>query len=318
MKSRWLLMVVGVVLVAGLALVANAEPLPPAVKTERTQPPVTALGPDAIMAAGDGIPIAYYDFESDASRSTLETAVDQGINAGNSALARAGLTTTITAGTGAAQQFGRGGPVTGTAAQSDYWPHNSCGDPGTGATSYYQVSLDTSGFSGISLRYDLYAGTTDPSYPYVGTLVSYNGGTSYAVLESGFDPNLNTWVQRSVALSSSGDNNANIRIRFYGYCTNSLYTAGILRVENLTVFATGVTASKTLLDEYQIYTDVTSGLTGNSYIRTGAITFTGAGTTVTLGSDLSVSGSLQVTSGATMSTGGTGDQRSLLEPDLSR
>jgi hypothetical protein len=282
-----------------------------------TQPPAAVdnivLTASHTYVAGEGVPITYYDFESDSNRATFENLVDQQINAGNSTLTRTGGSGSVYGGTGAGQQFSRGGPATGMALESAFWPATTI-DPGTGTANYIEVSLNTSGFTGISLRYDLFTGTSAAGNPDVGTLVSYNGGSSWSVMQSGFSNGNNTWSQQTLALSSSADNNANLRIRFYGYSSDNS-AAGVLRLDNVALYATSTTTSagtKQLLDEPDIYTGTTSGSSGSVYIRTGTITFTGAGTTVLFGSNWAASGTVAVSNSATLSTGGTSGVRVLV------
>lgn len=254
----------------------------------------------APLAVTYGLPILYYDFENNTTRTTFENAVEQQVNTGNTALTRAGLSTTITGNSGAG--IFNGGVSSGTAAYSTIWP-SSCTDPGTAATSYFQFSVNTSGFSGMTLVFDLAAGSTSASYPYVGMLISTNGGASYSALGT-YDPGLNTWSTLIVTLGATADNNANVRFRVYGYCSDAT-SSGTLRLDNIELFARSTVASagsKTLLNHYALYTSLTSGLTGSVFTEDG-FTVTGAGTTVTLGSDVAVSDSFTVSTGGTLAFG---------------
>ena len=119
------------------------------------------------------VPILYYDFENNATRTTFENLVEQSINGGSGAITRAGNTTTIT-GVGGAGTFNTG-PATGQAATSTNWD-SSTTDPSTGATNYYQFIVSTSGFTQISISFDNQASGTGPAR--VGVLYSTDGGTT--------------------------------------------------------------------------------------------------------------------------------------------
>jgi hypothetical protein len=271
------------------------------------------------------VPIAYYDFENNATRTTFENAVEQQVNTGNSTFTRVGLSnaTNGAAGAGTALHTTTGATA-GEAINSTTWPTGST-DPGTGATNYYQFTVSTSGFTSTSLSFDVFAGTTTASFPFVGALISTNGGSTFSSLIIGFNPSNNTWSTRSVNLPAGADNNSNVVIRIYGY--NSDNTAnGVMRLDNVTILATtATTGTETLLDESSIFTSVTSGATGSVFIRTN-FTVNGASVTTfasgvslfaeafsgtvaitsgtfTLAGPITESGSITVSNGATFSCG---------------
>jgi hypothetical protein len=226
------------------------------------------------------LPIVYYDFENNSSRSTFQNVVEQSVNSGSTAFTSTGVAAPAGA-TGAGTY--NAGPVTGQSLNvANNGTNVPASDPGISATNYVQFSLNTSGFSGISLKFDVYSYGPGGNYCFIGALVSYNGGTSYAPLITGFDPASGVWSATSGTLTSAGDNNANVRIRIYSY-TGNKNNAGF-RIDNVTLYALGTVAGggiKNMLDEENIYTSNTSGLTANMYPRKN-FTVTGAGTTVNL------------------------------------
>ncbi|HMF58568.1 MAG TPA: hypothetical protein VK619_19640, partial [Pyrinomonadaceae bacterium] len=214
------------------------------------------------------VPITYYDFENNVTRTTFENAVEQQINSGNSTLTKVGAPTTISGGTGAGIALhNTTGATAGTAASATTWSAVTT-DPGTAATTYYQFTINTTGFTGTSLSYDEIAGTTAASFPCTGAIISTNGGGTFSSLIAGTCGTNNTWRTKSIALPAAADNNANVVIRVYGYFSDGT-AAGTLALDNVTVFATTATAgTKTLLDEGSLFTSITSGATGSLFIRT--------------------------------------------------
>ena len=118
------------------------------------------------------VPILYYDFENNASRTTFENLVEQSVNNGSAAITRAGNTTTISSVAGAGTF--NGGAATGQAATGSNWD-SSTSDPGSAAPNYYQFVLNTSGFSQISIAIDHQASASGPAR--VGVLFSINGSS---------------------------------------------------------------------------------------------------------------------------------------------
>jgi len=88
------------------------------------------------------VPILYYDFENNTTRTTFENLVEQAVNSGSGAL----TLNTITggAGVGGAGTF-NGGAATGQAITATNWS-SSTTDPGTAAANYFQFVVNTTGF----------------------------------------------------------------------------------------------------------------------------------------------------------------------------
>src|SRR3712207_6152775 len=85
------------------------------------------------------VPVLYYDFEDNATRSTLEKEPEQAVNGGSGTLLR--LTSgTITGPAGAGSYHS--GAAAGVAASTSSW-QNAPSDPGTAATDYFQFVVNT-------------------------------------------------------------------------------------------------------------------------------------------------------------------------------
>ncbi|HXU38798.1 MAG TPA: carboxypeptidase regulatory-like domain-containing protein, partial [Blastocatellia bacterium] len=180
------------------------------------------------------IRIAHYDFENNTTRATFETTVKRQAGAGNSTLVKVGKPTTINKAPGAGMAL-HGATSTGSAASAAAW--SAVGfDPVTNATTYYQFTIDTSGFTGASLSFDVLSGTTSANHPHIGALLSTDGGRSYSPLIAGFDPGNNSWVTQSVNLPAAADNNSKLVIRIYGYHSDGA-SKGTIAIDNISVFA---------------------------------------------------------------------------------
>lgn len=278
------------------------------------------------------IPIVYYDFENNASRTTFENAVEMSVNAapGGSVFSyvtsAAGACNSINCSNangkaGAGQEYG--GSADGSGITVGAWDQGTS-DPGTGATSYFQFVVSTSGFTGISLGFDTKYGNGN-SPDLIGVLISSNG-TSWTFVGSSVTTNGNTlpvkpannsWSSTianfnlTAASSAIANNNSNLYIRIYAYNATAGGTGAYLSLDNVTILATGTTAGKvfTTLDESSYYTGVTSGLTGATVAR-GNFTASGAGTNVTInatsGLKLASGKTFSVTSSGTVTFGSAG------------
>lgn len=249
------------------------------------------------------VPILYYDFENNATRTTFENAVEQAINSGSGALTRTGGTINGVSGAGTFN----GGPATGQALTSSGWS-TVLVDPGIVATTYYQFVVNTSGFSGISISFDCQASGSGPGN--VGILYSTDGIIFTAATSQ---TTSTSFVARTFNLAAvtAIDNQPSVTIRIYGY--NASSGQGTFRIDNLRALANSTVAgagTKTLLDESAIFTSTTSGSTGSIFIRTN-FAITGAGTTVnTFASGasvfaLAINGTLTVSTNATLILAGS-------------
>src|ERR1041384_7382755 len=245
------------------------------------------------------VPILYYDFENNATRTTFENAVEQAVNTGSAAITRAGNTTTISA-VGGAGTF-NGGAATGQAATSTNWDASTT-DPGSAGSNYFQFVVNTSGFSQLSISFDHQASATGPAR--VGILYSTDG-TNFTATTTVLTGNV-TFASSSFDLSSISaiNNQSSITIRLYAFAgsasdrtgRSAFASGGTFRIDNLTVFAKTVTASRTLLDYPAIGLSIKSGTTFTpTYVD---FTVNGSGITVSMASNLAVSGTFAVSSGS--------------------
>lgn len=279
------------------------------------------------------IPIVYYDFEDNSNRANAENAVEMSVNtppAGASFIyntSAAGGCNSIGCSNaqgkqGAGQEHG--GSADGSSLTVGAW-HQGVSDPTTGATSYYQVVVNTSGFTGISLMFDVKYGNGNAPDG-MGVLISSNG-SSWTFVGSNATPNgnavptklaNNSWsgtvanFNLSAASSAIANNNSTLYIRVYGYNASGAGGNGTyMALDNFTVLATGTTTGKvfTTLNENSYYTGITSGLTGSTVAR-GDFTATGAGTNVTInttsGLRLASGRTFSVTSSGTVTLGSSG------------
>ncbi|MDX2003493.1 MAG: BNR-repeat neuraminidase N-terminal domain-containing protein [Chitinophagales bacterium] len=261
-------------------------------------PTVTApTGARTIMNAG-AVPIIYYDFESNSNVNTFENAREQDVNAAASAWTVTG--TTLNAAGGFGSGVYKGGTQQGTCIIAYGFPTSST-NPGTAATHYMQVSLNTTGFVGVSAKLNVIS--TGTSWPDYGLLVSYDGST-WTELGT-ISPIQGAWDEVTVTFSSLADNNPNLRLRIYGYY-GALNTNSQLAIDNFTILAAGTTTNagnKTLPDFSRIYTSTTSGLTGSVYVYDN-FTVVGSGTTINLvGTNMAMSGKVTVANNGTFNFG---------------
>jgi hypothetical protein len=244
-------------------------------------------------AAKAQVPILYYDFENNATRTTFENLVEQNINAGSGPISRAGNTTTIN-GVGGAGVF-HSGSATGQAANGSSWD-SSTADPGIAATNYYQFVANTTGFSRIFITVDNTASAAGPAR--IGLLYSTDG-VNFTATTTTLTGNA-AFATVSVDLSSitAINNQSAVTFRLYAFAGSAadrvprspFASGGTFRIDNLTVLAKTATASATLLNYPNIGLSLTSGPALNPIYAD--FSMQGAGITVLLASDLNLSGTL--------------------------
>jgi hypothetical protein len=245
-------------------------------------------------------PILYYDFENNTTRTTFENLVEQAINSGSGPITRAGNVTTIT-GVSGAGTF-NGGSATGQAATGTNWD-SSTTDPGAAATNYYQFVVNTSGFSQMSITFDNQASATGPAR--VGVLFSTDGTTFTATTTTLTGNAAFSAASFDLSSFSAIDNQSSVTIRLYAFAgsagdrtgRSAFGTGGTFRIDNLTVRARTVTASKTLLDYAAIGLSIKSGTAFNPTYTD--LVLNGTGINVTLASTLNLSGTLDLSSSQT-------------------
>jgi hypothetical protein len=240
-------------------------------------------------------PILYYDFENNLDRTDFENAVESFINTGSGPIVKVG-------GNGSAVHIraidGAGlfnqGIATGEAitTQQGGWS-SEITDPGINAEYYYQFVVNTSGFGGIVISFDNQAAYNGPAR--MGVLwstdgVNFNATSTPPALTGNGTYN----ASGQFILPSGADNKSSVTIRIYAYEGSSadrterdgFSSHGKFSIDNLTVSAGTVTGSKTLLNETNLYTCVTSGSTG-SLIGRNSWTVSSGGTAI-LSSNISL------------------------------
>jgi len=266
------------------------------------------------------LPILYYDFENNSNRSNYESTVELAVNTGNSAITATG-TSSLSGAAGAGLTY-VAGVANGESIVSTGWATTSS-DPGTSASSYYQLTANTSGFSGLSLDFDYYntsllnLGVLFTGPKSIGILYSTDGGTTFFTTTTQASTTYDTWAHLSFDLSSytAINNKSSVILRIYGYNAKTLIVGEPFRMDNLQIKSLSTVAgagTKTMISESSIYTCITSGATGSSFSRQsftvdGASTiinisqetFTGSGTTA---GNLAVknSGTLNITADLTI------------------
>ena len=251
-----------------------------------------------VTSANGQVPMLYYDFENNTTRTTFENLVEQTVNGGSGSIARAGNTTTVSAVAGAGTF--NGGAATGQAATGSNWD-SSTADPGPAATNYYQFVVNAAGFTQMMLTFDHQASATGPAR--VGVLYSIDG-TNFTATTTILSGNA-VFSAATFDLSSISaiDNQSSVTIRLYAFAgsagdrtgRSAFASGGTFRIDNLAVLATTVTASKTLLDYPAIGLSIKSGTAFiPAYID---FTVNGAGISVALASELRISGAFTVSNG---------------------
>jgi hypothetical protein len=295
MKQRWFTLMLVVAVVAGAVSVGP-------------------VGVVRAMPTGNGVPILYYDFENNTTRTTFENLVEQAVNSGSGPLTKVGgagsqLTITGVSGAGTFNSGSANGQALSTSGGG--WDPATT-DPGITAGHYYQFTVNTTGFSQITIAFDNLTSNTGPAN--AGVLYSTDGTTFFpsTVALNGRGP---TWSASTFDLSSASaiDNQTSVTFRIYAYAGSAsdrtaggwsaFGSGGTFRIDNLTVFARTATASRTLLDYPAIGLSLRSG---TSFTPTYTdFTASGAGTTVTSPSSLNLSGGLTVNSGAIFAASAT-------------
>ncbi len=250
------------------------------------------------------IPIAYFDFENNTTRTTFENATEQDINGSTTALTKVGGSSTTVSGlAGAAMIPYYGGTVSGQAASATGWVTTST-DPLSSATNYFQFTCKTTGFSGISVVFDAFPSATNG--PNRLNLLYSIDGTTFNSFPAVTASNAfrNNWTSLRYPLALA-DNQASVTVRIYGFSAANT-TTGSLSLDNLEIDATATVPNageKTMLNEENIYTSTTSGLTGTVFTRPIFTINTGSRLNLSSQFAVSASGSLTVGAGGTLDIG---------------
>ena len=244
------------------------------------------------------VPILFYDFESNTTRSVFDNNVELSINSGGGPITRVG-SGTIASGYG---DNGRGKSLWG------YNWQNVTSDPGSAATEYYQFSVNTTGFKGITVRFrDIAPYSYSPGS--VGCNYSINGTTfKTAGSNSTSAPNSN-WNDAAIELFNFPEvnNNSNLIIRLYGYKGFSSNSNGLLAIDNLVISADTIISGAgeiSLLNETDFFNSYYSGGSGSlSYTWKKNLVMNGPGTTVNLMSPINFSQKIIINDGCSLKCG---------------
>lgn len=233
------------------------------------------------------VPITYYSFETGTSYNSFTQSVNQTINTVSSNTFSRNSGNSVSSTNGIANLYG--GSKKGKAAYSTGWETTST-DPGVNASKYFTFKVNTSNFSGIGMKLDIWTNGVSK----IGVLYSTNGTTFNALGISDISQNLGSVNSLNLDFSSTSglNNQSEITFRIYGFKASS--TSNYVSVDNLmiTALSTTGTASITLLNEPIIYMSYTAGQTGYTISRNN---FTvSANCTVSLPSWMSISGTFTV------------------------
>ena len=238
------------------------------------------------------LPIAYYDFENNTNRTVFENVGDLSVNSGASGFASANGTISNENGAGIFNLGSQSGK-----AISFYRGTAAATDPKQAATSYLQFSVNTTGFTGISVNFDVLANNSNAAYYGIsystnGIVWNWIGSVTTPGTGNVFPwPNTNgvaAWANGNCSLPAAANNTTNLFLRIYTYNTGNNSPNSHLRFDNVQVSATGTTAgvNKTMLDDSQLYTGKTSGLPANINaglaLKRTKFTVSGQGTNVSI------------------------------------
>ena len=244
------------------------------------------------------IPILFYDFENNNSRNTFENAVEQSINGGSGPLVRVG-SGVVGSGYG---DNGRGRGIWG------YNWQNVTSDPGANATEYYQFSINSKGFKGLTIRFrDLAPYSYSPGS--VGCCFSANGTTYKAAGSNSTSAPSSNWSDGIILLYNFPEvnNNSNLIIRIYSYKGLSSSSTGLLALDNIVITADTIISGAgdvTLINERDFYNSYYSGGSGDqSYSWKKNLVLNGPGTSITLVSPINFSQKFIVNDGSSVQLG---------------
>lgn len=236
------------------------------------------------------LPIVYYDFENNLSRSVYENAVELSINNGSTAISSNGLNNVGGNNSAAGLYGGSGGKGIG----ANGWSTSNT-DPGVDATDYFQFVVNTTGFYELSVSFDCSRATNGPSK--VGVLWSVDGTSFNQAAVVGSNTNSSAWETKTFNLGSSADNQAALIIRIYGYGGNGSHYGYF---DNFLVAAKKITGVKTALKPSDLGRSLTSG--GSLNPSYGTLIISGAGSELTLTDKFKIT-QLNIETGAALKMG---------------
>ncbi len=236
------------------------------------------------------IPIAYYDFEDNASRNTtVETAIQEQIST-------IGTPTFTTSGLTAAHDIGNaityGSSNTGYAI--GYYGFTTAV---TSLSTHPSITLgpyDCSGFSTMTLTFDCKGiGTKMPNN--VDVYYSLNGTTYTRIVAT--NTVSSSYQTKTFTIPAAANNATTLYLRVIGFGAGASPTStdGVLMIDNFTLNSSLITATTSLIDANLHGTGLASG---DVYLPPyKSVTVNGAGITVSTNSNLILNGRLTLTAG---------------------
>jgi hypothetical protein len=242
------------------------------------------------------VPILFYDFENNTNRNTFENIVEQYINPGSGPISRVGSGTIET---------GVGNNNAGSGLYSSKW-QNTTTDPGTAATEYYQFTVNTTGFKGISIRFRFMIPFASGPGNF-GVLISSNGTTykKSGSLNTGGPNNMWGDVGFSFYNYPEVNNITSLSVRIYAFKGINSGSGGYMAIDNLMITADTVVSNAgniTLLDESNIYSSYYSGGIGQAISHANMV-INGPAVSVSLSSPLNISQNIIINNGAALICG---------------
>lgn len=242
------------------------------------------------------VPILFYDFENNINRNTFENIVEQSINPGSGPISRVGSGIIET---------GVGNNNAGSGLYSSKW-QNTTTDPGTAAAEYYQFTVNTTGFKGISINFRF-------SIPFasgpgnLGVLISSNGTTYKKVASFNTGGPANGWNDLGWSFYNypEANNISSLSIRLYAYKGVNSGSGGYMAIDNLMITADTIVSNAgniTLLNESNIYASYYSGGIGQTLSHANLVV-NGPYSNVFLSSPLNISQNFIVSNGANVICG---------------
>lgn len=230
------------------------------------------------------LPIAYYDFENNSHTAFLNQ-VKLEVNGGSTSFANTGGSLETEDGAGLTYN----GIIPGFGLKVKNSGSSPNVDPKLAATHYQQIKVNTSGFSGIGLEFDIFVNNVNSEFygiNYSTDNMVWNWlGSVTTPGTNNFAWNVSQWSQAKISLPASVNNLSNLYIRVYEYNSGNNGSNPYLIFDNFQVTALSTTASsgvKNMIDESVLYANCRSGSVVSSILKRTQFTVDGAGTIVNL------------------------------------
>jgi hypothetical protein len=236
------------------------------------------------------VPISYYSFETGSTYGTFVQTVNQTINTVSSSTFSRNTGNSVSSTNGLGKVYG--GIRTGKAIYSTGWETVTT-DPGTSAAKYYTFKVNTSSFNSIGLKFDIWSNSSN-GVNKIGVLYSTNGTTFYTLGTQDISAYPGYVYSFSLDYSSTTalNNQSEVTFRIYGF--SAANSSSYLVIDNMMVTALSTTGSSTinLLNEPNIFTSYSAGMTGYAFLRNN---FTvGSSNTVYLTNWMAITGTFTV------------------------